>query len=215
MPTLSAKVRIFFGFGDVLNKRTIKYLFSTTVVLFAVQLVFGFAATRSGAAAFSNDSLRRSVAAALADEPSIDPDRAKTARMTGRTDDGPHRDRTEAARRTDAPDLRSEGGRSIAAEAAADTTALQPFEPTASRRETRRAERRRSRRPLPAADTLAADTTAADSTVVDSLPRDTVRTPRPAKRLIDDPITGRNADSLVYDVRNKLVYIYNLSLIHI
>ncbi len=233
LPTLSAKVRIFFGFGDVLNKRTIKYLFSTTGVLFAVQLVFGFAATRSGAAAFSNDSLRRSVAAALADEPAIGPDRAKTARMTGRadtaritgrtdtarrietarmadrTDGGPHRGRTEAARRTDALDLRSEGGRSVAAEAAADTTALQPFDPTASRRETRRAERRRSRRPLPAADTLAADTTAADSTVVDSLPRDTVRTPRPAKRLIDDPITGHNADSLVYDVRNKLVYIYN------
>lgn len=36
-----------------------------------------------------------------------------------------------------------------------------------------------------------------------------MKTPRPAGAFLDDPITGKNTDSLVYDVRNKLVYIYN------
>ncbi len=43
----------------------------------------------------------------------------------------------------------------------------------------------------------------------DTLRRDTVGRLRPAQPFLDDPITGQNADSLVYDVRNKMVYIYN------
>ena len=50
------------------------------------------------------------------------------------------------------------------------------------------------------ADSLAAN---------DTLRRDTVGRLRPAQPFLDDPITGQNADSLVYDVRNKMVYIYN------
>ena len=43
----------------------------------------------------------------------------------------------------------------------------------------------------------------------DTLRRDTVGRLSPAQPFLDDPITGQNADSLVYDVRNKMVYIYN------
>ncbi len=39
--------------------------------------------------------------------------------------------------------------------------------------------------------------------------RDTVKRPSEPKALLDAPIFGKNTDSLVYDVRNKLVYIYN------
>ena len=49
----------------------------------------------------------------------------------------------------------------------------------------------------------------ADSLAADTMRRDTVRKPRPAGAFLDDPISGKNTDSLVYDVRNKLVYIYN------
>ena len=48
-----------------------------------------------------------------------------------------------------------------------------------------------------------------DSLAADTLHRDTVKKPRPAGAFLDDPIAGKNTDSLVYDVRNKLVYIYN------
>ena len=48
-----------------------------------------------------------------------------------------------------------------------------------------------------------------DSLAAATLRRDSVKTPRPAGAFLDDPITGKNTDSLVYDVRNKLVYIYN------
>ncbi len=43
----------------------------------------------------------------------------------------------------------------------------------------------------------------------DTLRRDSVKKPRPAGAFLDDPISGKNTDSLVYDVRNKMVYIYN------
>ena len=56
---------------------------------------------------------------------------------------------------------------------------------------------------------LTIDTNPQDSLAADTLRRDSVKTPRPAGAFLDDPITGKNTDSLVYDVRNKLVYIYN------
>ncbi len=59
----------------------------------------------------------------------------------------------------------------------------------------------------PAADSLAADSAAADTLRRDTTVR--ARTPRKPGTLLDAPISGTNADSLVYDVRNKLVYIYN------
>lgn len=45
-----------------------------------------------------------------------------------------------------------------------------------------------------------------DSTVVDSAALDTIRPPK--KPFLDDKIVGKNKDSLVYDVKNKLVYIF-------
>ena len=45
----------------------------------------------------------------------------------------------------------------------------------------------------------------------DTIARDTVKEKKPQKpgAFLDDPISGKNKDSLVYDVRNKMVYIYN------
>ena len=80
-------------------------------------------------------------------------------------------------------------------------------------RETRREARRRraidrttidSLAPLSPADSaLMTDAETAKPTV------DSSQMPRPAGKFIDEPIMGKNADSLVYDVRKKLVYIYN------
>ena len=56
---------------------------------------------------------------------------------------------------------------------------------------------------------MRADSLATDSLAADTMRRDTVKKPRPAGAFLDDPISGKNTDSLVYDVRNKLVYIYN------
>ncbi len=38
---------------------------------------------------------------------------------------------------------------------------------------------------------------------------DTTRNPRAARPFLDDQLSGKNTDSLVYDVRNKRVYVYN------
>ena len=110
-----------------------------------------------------------------------------------------------------------------------DTSARPPFV-TPSRREARRQAREEARRreafnALPQeekdslfsaqVDSLVAQKAASpgaarpDSLAADTLRRDSVKTPRPAGAFLDDPITGKNTDSLVYDVRNKLVYIYN------
>lgn len=43
----------------------------------------------------------------------------------------------------------------------------------------------------------------------DSLRGASAPAPRPAEPFLDDPITGQNSDSLVYDVRSKMVYIFN------
>ena len=43
----------------------------------------------------------------------------------------------------------------------------------------------------------------------DTVAHDSVKRPRKPGAFLDDPISGKNKDSLVYDVRNKMVYIYN------
>ena len=84
------------------------------------------------------------------------------------------------------------------------------------RRAQERAARRQARRNAAAADTpavprdtLAADTLAADTMQRDTMQRDTARKPRKATGFLDGAIEGKSTDSLVYDVRNKLVYVYN------
>ncbi|MBQ8916446.1 MAG: LPS-assembly protein LptD, partial [Alistipes sp.] len=96
-------------------------------------------------------------------------------------------------------------------------------EPTAQEIERRSARRERIRRTrasrnqrtdtlLVVKDSLATDSLQQDTlsaAAPDTLGQDTTRQPRPAQQVLDDPITGKNTDSLIYDVRNKLVYIYN------
>ena len=79
------------------------------------------------------------------------------------------------------------------------------------RRAQERAARRQARRKAAAADTPAVprDTLAADTLAADTMQRDTARKPRKATGFLDGAIEGKSTDSLVYDVRNKLVYIYN------
>lgn len=81
---------------------------------------------------------------------------------------------------------------------------------TTPQQRTRRSERRRSERlARPAADTaaaVAADTVATDVDTVMLQVADTVR--RAKKAGLDKPISGKASDSLYYDLRNKMVYIY-------
>lgn len=79
------------------------------------------------------------------------------------------------------------------------------------RRAQERAARRQARRNAAAADAPAVprDTLAADTLAADTMRRDTARKPRKATGFLDGAIEGKSTDSLVYDVRNKLVYVYN------
>lgn len=113
--------------------------------------------------------------------------------------------------------------RSDAATPSATEEAARPDSEEASRpdnprlrRAQERAARRQARRNAAAADTpavprdtLAADTLAADTLAADTMQRDTARKPRKATGFLDGAIEGKSTDSLVYDVRNKLVYVYN------
>lgn len=120
-----------------------------------------------------------------------------------------------------APPLRSDAATPSATEEAArpDTEeAARPDSEEAARpdnprlrRAQERAARRQARRNAAAADTPAVprDTLAADTLAADTMQRDTARKPRKATGFLDGAIEGKSTDSLVYDVRNKLVYVYN------
>ena len=108
--------------------------------------------------------------------------------------------------------------RSDAATPSATEEAARPDSEEASRpdnprlrRAQERAARRQARRNAAAADTPAVprDTLAADTLATDTMRRDTARKPRKATGFLDGAIEGKSTDSLVYDVRNKLVYVYN------
>ena len=91
-----------------------------------------------------------------------------------------------------------------------DTDTVSIRQDTTPQQRTRRSERRRSERlARPAADTaaaVAADTVATDVDTVMLQVADTVR--RAKKAGLDKPISGKASDSLYYDLRNKMVYIY-------
>ncbi|MBQ2727865.1 MAG: LPS-assembly protein LptD, partial [Alistipes sp.] len=104
--------------------------------------------------------------------------------------------------------------------AAATTVSEEPTAQEIERRSARRERIRRTRASrnqrtdtlLVVKDSLATDSLQQDTlsaAAPDTLGQDTTRQPRPAQQVLDDPITGKNTDSLIYDVRNKLVYIYN------
>ena len=91
-----------------------------------------------------------------------------------------------------------------------DTDTVSIRQDTTPQQRTRRSERRRSERlARPAADTaatVAADTVATDIDTLTLQVADTVR--RAKKAGLDKPISGKASDSLYYDLRNKMVYIY-------
>ena len=93
-----------------------------------------------------------------------------------------------------------------------DTDIISIRQDTTPQQRTRRSERRRSERlARPAADTAAAVAVAADTvtTDVDTVMLQVADTVRRAKKAgLDKPISGKASDSLYYDLRNKMVYIY-------
>ncbi len=105
-----------------------------------------------------------------------------------------------------------------AAPATSDSLSTAPTERD-NRRASRRARSRRARASQAAPtidsltiqqpDSITIDSLGRDTTLTATAPTDTVRQPKPAQKPLDAPIMGQNSDSLVYDVRNKLVYIYN------
>ena len=93
-----------------------------------------------------------------------------------------------------------------------DTDTVSIRQDTTPQQRTRRSERHRSERlARPAADTAAAVAVAADTvaTDVDTLTLQVADTVCRAKKAgLDKPISGKASDSLYYDLRNKMVYIY-------
>ena len=155
------------------------------LLLFA-QAVLGTAAGRGVPGIRPDDTLTRRASAPVAASPL-------------RSDAATPSDTEEAAR----PDT-EEAARPDSEEAA------RPGNPRL-RRAQERAARRQARRNAAAADTPAVprDTPAADTLAADTMQRDTARKPRKATGFLDGAIEGKSTDSLVYDVRNKLVYVYN------
>ena len=159
---------------------------SATVLLLFAQAVLGTAAGRGVPGIRPDDTLTLRASAPVAASPL-------------RSDAATPSDTEEAAR----PDT-EEAARPDSEEAA------RPDNPRL-RRAQERAARRQARRNAAAADTPAVprDTLAADTLAADTMQRDTARKPRKATGFLDGAIEGKSTDSLVYDVRNKLVYVYN------
>ena len=159
---------------------------SATVLLLFAQAVLGTAAGRGVPGIRPDDTLTRRASAPVAASPL-------------RSDAATPSDTEEAAR----PDT-EEAARPDSEEAS------RPDNPRL-RRAQERAARRQARRNAAAADTPAVprDTLAADTLAADTMQRDTARKPRKATGFLDGAIEGKSTDSLVYDVRNKLVYVYN------
>ena len=142
---------------SILEKRTIKYLFSSALVLIAAQLVFGFSSPR------------------LLEELCLEDSLSRIAAITTLPDS-----LGEATPRTEQTSRREARRRRISERTLTDT-------PPA----------------IEQADTLATPQE------VDTMGIDSSKMPRPAGKFLSDPIIGKNSDSLVYDVRRKLVYVYN------
>ncbi|MDE6482847.1 MAG: LPS-assembly protein LptD, partial [Rikenellaceae bacterium] len=88
-------------------------------------------------------------------------------------------------------------------------TAEMPDTVYGSRREARRQMREMVREMITGPDTLSADSVAmpaADTVAPESLTADTLS---PAKSFLPDVVTGSSKDSIVYDLKHNLIYIYN------
>ena len=159
---------------------------SATVLLLFAQAVLGTAAGRGVPGIRPDDTLTRRASAPVAASPL-----RSDAATPSATEETARPDSEEVAR----PDSEE---------------ASRPDNPRL-RRAQERAARRQARRNAAAADTPAVprDTLAADTLAADTMQRDTARKPRKATGFLDGAIEGKSTDSLVYDVRNKLVYVYN------
>lgn len=159
---------------------------SATVLLLFAQAVLGTAAGRGVPGIRPDDTLTRRASAPVAASPL----------------------RSDAA----TPSATEETARPDSEEVALPDSeeASRPDNPRL-RRAQERAARRQARRNAAAADAPAVprDTPAADTLAADTMQRDTARKPRKATGFLDGAIEGKSTDSLVYDVRNKLVYVYN------
>ena len=161
---------------------------SATVLLLFAQAVLGTAAGRGVPGIRPDDTLTLRASIPVAASPL-----RSDAATPSDTEEAARPDSEEAAR-PDNPRLRRAQERAARRQArrnaaAADTPAVP--------------------RDTPAADTLAADTLQRDTMQRDTMQRDTARKPRKATGFLDGAIEGKSTDSLVYDVRNKLVYVYN------
>ena len=159
---------------------------SATVLLLFAQAVLGTAAGRGVPGIRPDDTLTLRASAPVAASPL-----RSDAATPSATEETARPDTEEAAR----PDSEE---------------AARPDNPRL-RRAQERAARRQARRNAAAADAPAVprDTLAADTLAADTMQRDTARKPRKATGFLDGAIEGKSTDSLVYDVRNKLVYVYN------
>ena len=182
---LSAKLRKFF---DILVKPRVKYLLSAAVVLVFAQSFFGSAAPYR-AAVSAADTLapaEMSAGSPLSDESPAETLRTQadsTLRLSEGNDPVPSRRERRAARE----EARRRGRFNALPQEARDSIAGAQFDSLVAVK----------------ADSLrSADTLRRQSA-------DTAAGPRPAQPFLDDPITGQNTDSLVYDLRSKKVYIYN------
>ena len=109
------------------------------------------------------------------------------------------------------PDGSADDGPAAEALPSSDNPRQRRMQERAARRQARRGNAPAANDPSAAAgrDTQPADPLLRDSVQQDSVQRDTARRPRKATAFLDGAIEGKSTDSLVYDVRNKLVYIYN------
>ena len=187
-----------------MDRFRVKYISSATVVLLFAQIVLGSAAPRSArfvpvedsARVRTSDTLRQPVAA-TADE------RAATAPQAP--------EKSEKSRNSENPESR---------ELTAAEIRRQRRQQTRTAREDARWRAEFNALPQAERDSLfgthidslvaqRTDSLRTDSLQADTLHRDSVKRPRKAEAFLDDPIEGKSTDSLVYDVLNKLVYIYN------
>ncbi len=190
---LVGKVTEFFG---ILVKTKGKYALSAVVVVFFAQFVLG----RGGARAFvvldEPDTVVRSEVPASLD------DTARAAALSGGRLVEPVPSRAEQRRARRAERERDRALRNkelrVLSQEERDSLFSAQVDSLVARKESE-------------LDSMRSELSEQSDTLrlADTVRRDTVKAPKEPSAFLDKPIFGKNSDSLVYDVRNKLVYIYN------
>ena len=182
-----------------MDNRRAKYLLSAAVVLLFAQAVLGGITARTVGFRLPDDTLRH---AAPPERTGSDPDTpdAPTGPSTSDAAASPDHPLSRREARREARAARERARRNAAFNALSQEEKDSLFSAQVDSLISLKAD---------SLDRPQRDSLAADSLAADTMRRDTVKKPRPAGAFLDDPISGKNTDSLVYDVRNKLVYIYN------